>query len=525
MPLCVLIDHDSASASEILAGALKDHRRAVVIGERSYGKGSVQSIFALRSAPAGLKLTTAKFYSPRTAPTASRASSPTSPSASPPSPPATARPRRRHGRLRRPRARAGRPARQRPARRGALSGAPPASRLIVNRGTADPRHREESQPDVRRRGHGRPPMPAQPGRPRGSNPRPSWTVVTDAPLKGLALAREAGLLLAWDEADQVYLLDLKRRAPLASPRPRARSSAAAISDDGSLVALLGEGRRLWLLDADLGSSPSAGRPRPDWPWPSTRTAGTSRSASRMSVTQFYNRFGKPAGKFETRQPWPTSRSCPSRPLLIGARGLRHDRRRSSSGRGPAGRLLGRGRSGGDRQMSNVGRLATHRRRRHDPGELLHPRRPAVRHRRARTRAPTTSAGPPPTPSPTSPAGSIAVRLGRGRTRVLNPAGNVRWKTGLPRPGVALETDPLGRYLIYGHADRRDRPARPLRGRPPAQRRRRGRRVRPRRRPRRPVGVGSRCGSPTGSCPSRTTDEQAETAVLAVLDDPPGSACS
>jgi carboxyl-terminal processing protease len=68
MPLYVLIDHDSASASEILAGALKDHRRAVVVGERSYGKGSVQSIFALRAAPAGLKLTTAKFYSPRSRP-------------------------------------------------------------------------------------------------------------------------------------------------------------------------------------------------------------------------------------------------------------------------------------------------------------------------------------------------------------------------------------------------------------------------------------------------------------------------
>ena len=68
MPLCVLIDHDSASASEILAGALKDHGRAVVLGERSYGKGSVQSIFALRSAPAGLKLTTAKFYSPKNQP-------------------------------------------------------------------------------------------------------------------------------------------------------------------------------------------------------------------------------------------------------------------------------------------------------------------------------------------------------------------------------------------------------------------------------------------------------------------------
>ncbi len=64
MPLYVLVDHDSASASEILAGALQDHQRATIVGARTYGKGSVQSIFSLRSAPAGLKLTTAKFYSP-----------------------------------------------------------------------------------------------------------------------------------------------------------------------------------------------------------------------------------------------------------------------------------------------------------------------------------------------------------------------------------------------------------------------------------------------------------------------------
>ena len=68
MPMYLLVDHDSASASEILAGALQDHHRATVIGERTYGKGSVQSIFSLRSAPAGLKLTTAKFYSPRNRP-------------------------------------------------------------------------------------------------------------------------------------------------------------------------------------------------------------------------------------------------------------------------------------------------------------------------------------------------------------------------------------------------------------------------------------------------------------------------
>ena len=68
MPVTILVDHDSASASEILAGALQENRRALVVGERSYGKGSVQSIFPLRTAQAGLKLTTAKFYSPKDRP-------------------------------------------------------------------------------------------------------------------------------------------------------------------------------------------------------------------------------------------------------------------------------------------------------------------------------------------------------------------------------------------------------------------------------------------------------------------------
>ncbi len=64
VPLVVLIDNDSASASEIFAGAIRDHRRGTVVGDRSYGKGSVQGIFPLRVAKGGVRLTTAKFYSP-----------------------------------------------------------------------------------------------------------------------------------------------------------------------------------------------------------------------------------------------------------------------------------------------------------------------------------------------------------------------------------------------------------------------------------------------------------------------------
>ncbi len=64
VPLAVLIDGDSASASEIFAGAIADSGRGVIVGETSYGKGSVQGIFRMQAAKFGLCLTTAKFYSP-----------------------------------------------------------------------------------------------------------------------------------------------------------------------------------------------------------------------------------------------------------------------------------------------------------------------------------------------------------------------------------------------------------------------------------------------------------------------------
>ncbi len=63
IPLVLLVDRGTASASEVLAGALQDHGRAVIVGERTFGKGSVQSVLPLRNG-AGIKLTTARYYTP-----------------------------------------------------------------------------------------------------------------------------------------------------------------------------------------------------------------------------------------------------------------------------------------------------------------------------------------------------------------------------------------------------------------------------------------------------------------------------
>ncbi len=343
-------------------------------------------------------------------------------------------------------------------------------------------------------------------------PAPAWTVLTDAPLRGLGLAREAGTILVWDEADGLYLLDTGGRHRSVSRAP-GRVLAGAISDDGSLVALLGEGSRLWLLGPDFQMTvdrqgpPEASSLAID---PHGRYVAV---ASKLGLTQIYNRHGRPAGRFETRQPLAHVCFIPDRPFLLGAAAYGTLAGVALSAAGTLGRLEAQV-LWQESLMSNVGRLATSG----DGGLIL---ASCFTHGvqrydlRGQNEGSYHLGGSAAFAVPDFAGRTIGVATLEGELAVLSPGGNVRWKTGLIRPAIALETDPLGRFLIYGHAtgevvrldlDGAERTATatataPEAGRPGLQR------------------SGS-LRKPDWTSEAVASEDQAETAVLTVLDDPP-----
>jgi hypothetical protein len=351
------------------------------------------------------------------------------------------------------------------------------------------------------------------------DPETAWTVVTDSPLKGMALAREAGTILAWDEGNQLYLFNILGES-LSYSRVPNRILAGTISDEGSLIALLieNEDADLLLLDADL--SVEQQKPAPSeatfvTPDPHGRYVAVG---TRRGLLHILNRHGRPVGRMETLESIAHFCFVPDRSMAIAAAAF--------------GMLLGAALDparGGrleaeilwqERLMSTVGRLAISG----DGGMILASCYTLGIQRfdlRGRNEGSYHLGGTVSHAVPDFPGRSIVAATLEGELAVMNSGGNVRWRTTLARPVTALEMDPLGRYVVYGHATGEitrldlfggaaggasDRPARRA-GSAQAQ------------------GPSVRTSSggvrqPNWVVPVVESDPQAETAVLAVVEDPP-----
>ena len=281
-------------------------------------------------------------------------------------------------------------------------------------------------------------------------PSTTWTVVTDSPLKGLSFAREAGTILAWDEGNQLYLLNVQGES-LSFSRVPNRINSAAISDDGSLIALLvePEDSGLLLLNADFDVEQERAAPTEATfvtidPHGRYLAVGT-----RQTTLHFFSRYGRPAGSLETMHSLSHLCFVPGRPMAIGAAAF--------------GTMVGvafePGRSQGrldpeiiwqERLLSNVGRLALDG----EGGMILASCYTLGIQRfdlRGRNEGSYHLGGTVSHAVPDFPGRTIATATLEGELAVINSGGNVRWRTALPRPVIALEVDPLGRYLIYGHS--------------------------------------------------------------------------
>ncbi len=345
------------------------------------------------------------------------------------------------------------------------------------------------------------------------DPSPAWTVVTDAPLKGLRLAREAGAVFAWDEADQLYRID-----PLGQFQSVARAPGkilhADVSDDGSMVALVGEGSKLWLLDGDfelVHERQTIADPLSIAVDPHGRYVAIG---SKLNLVQFYTRHARLAGKFPTRQPLSSLLFVPDRPFMVGIGAYGSIVGIELVPRGPNGALDG-AIVWNEALMSGVGRLSTT-----GDGQMIliacfthGVQRFGIEGRAEGAYHLGGSAG---HAVPDFAGRSIAVTTLEGELAILSGAGNVKWRTTLNRPAMALEADALGRYVVYGQATgeivRLDLQAtgRPARATATASGN---------------SSSKSRIGSAQVRVPEWTAEvvpheDQAEFAVLAVCDDPP-----
>ena len=272
--------------------------------------------------------------------------------------------------------------------------------------------------------------------------------MTDAPLKGMALAREAGSVFAWDDADQLYRVDSLGQFQSVARAP-GKILHGAVSDDGSLVAMVGEGARLWLLDGDfelVHDRSSIADPLSIAVDPHGRYVAVS---SRMNVVQFYSRHAKLSGKFETRQPLSSMVFVPDRLFMIGTGAYGSLVGIALDARGATGALDG-AIVWNEALMSSVGRLATT-----GDGQMIliscfthGVQRYDIEGKSEGAYHLGGSAG---HAVPDFAGRSIAVSTLEGELAILSGAGNVKWRTTLNRPAIALETDALGRYVIYGQA--------------------------------------------------------------------------
>ena len=281
-------------------------------------------------------------------------------------------------------------------------------------------------------------------------PEITWTLVAEAPLKGLSLAREAGRILAWDEASQLYLLSMQGET-LASSRLPGQIAVGAISDDGSLVAVLSQGNDANFLLLDAGLGVQVERPASsDSSFLSIDPHGRYVAiGSRLGPVSFVNRFGRVAGRLETVQPLAHLCFVADRPLLIASAAFGLLFGIEVHGSRSTGRLELEI-AWQDRLMSNVGRLCvsgvggmilascfTHGIQRFD----LKGRNEGSYHLGGTVSHAVTD----------FPGRSIVATTLEGELALMNSAGNVRWRTQLSRPAIALEFDPLGRFLIHGQS--------------------------------------------------------------------------